>query len=173
MPAGLVLLGNFKPDLKPSCTCVCVQLLSYVQLFATLWSVAHQAPVSLVFFRQEYWSGLPCPPPGIFLTQGLNPHLLSLLHWQVILYPLNQAVSHALSWKHCWLETWGPLGHYWMKLGEILCGQSPCGPRIQAWSLLMSSWIWQSSGKMDFFHLCRLGRWYSSAFGTMSSCPLD
>ena len=36
------------------------------------------------FSRQEYWSGLPCPflPQGIFLTQGLNPRLLCLLHWQ-------------------------------------------------------------------------------------------
>ena len=34
------------------------------------------------FSRQEYWSGLPCPPPGIFPSQGLNPCLLHLLHWQ-------------------------------------------------------------------------------------------
>ena len=32
---------------------------------------------------QEYWDGLPCPPPGIFPSQGLNPCLLCLLHWQV------------------------------------------------------------------------------------------
>ena len=56
---------------------------SCVQFFATLWTVAHQAPLSMGFSRQEYWSGLPCPPPGVFLTQELNPHLLSLLHWQV------------------------------------------------------------------------------------------
>ena len=31
---------------------------------ATLWTVAHQAPLSMGFSRQEYWSGLPCPPPG-------------------------------------------------------------------------------------------------------------
>ena len=37
---------------------------SCVRLFATLCTVAHQAPLSLGFFRQEYWSGLPCPPPG-------------------------------------------------------------------------------------------------------------
>ena len=38
--------------------------LSCVQLFATPWTVAHQAPPSMEFSRQEYWSGLPCPPPG-------------------------------------------------------------------------------------------------------------
>ena len=44
--------------------CVCVQLLSCVQLFETLWMVTHQAPLSLGFSRQEYLSVLPCPPPG-------------------------------------------------------------------------------------------------------------
>ena len=37
---------------------------SRVWLFVTLWTVAHQAPLSMGFFRQEYWSGLPCPAPG-------------------------------------------------------------------------------------------------------------
>ena len=45
-----------------------------------------QAPLSMGFSRQEYWSGLPCPPPGIFPTQGSNPRLL---HWQVDSLPLN------------------------------------------------------------------------------------
>ena len=43
---------------------VCVQSLSHVQLFATLWTVACQAPLSMGFSRQQYWSGLPSPPPG-------------------------------------------------------------------------------------------------------------
>ena len=38
--------------------------LNYVRLFATLWTVAHQAPLCMGFSRQEYWSGLLCPPPG-------------------------------------------------------------------------------------------------------------
>ena len=42
-----------------------VKLLSCVWLFATLWTVAHQAPLSMGFSRQEYWSGLPFPSPGI------------------------------------------------------------------------------------------------------------
>ena len=40
--------------------------------FATPWTIAHQAPLPMGFSRQEYWSGLPFPFPGIFLTQGLN-----------------------------------------------------------------------------------------------------
>ena len=38
--------------------------LSHVRLFATLWTVACQAPLPMGFSRQEYWSGLPCSPPG-------------------------------------------------------------------------------------------------------------
>ena len=49
----------------------------------TPWTVARQAPLSMGFSRQDYWRGLPCPPPGIFPTQGLNLRLLRLLHWQV------------------------------------------------------------------------------------------
>ena len=37
---------------------------SHVQLFETPWTVAHQAPSSMGFSWQEYWNGLPCPPPG-------------------------------------------------------------------------------------------------------------
>ena len=54
-----------------------VKSLSHVWLFATPWTVAYQAPQSMEFFRQEYWSGLPFPSPGIFPTQGSNlglPH---------------------------------------------------------------------------------------------------
>ena len=43
---------------------------------ATLWTVAHQAPFSMEFSRQEHWSGLPHPPPRIFLTQGIEPESL-------------------------------------------------------------------------------------------------
>ena len=46
---------------------------SHVQLFATLWTVAPQAPLSLGFSRQEYWSGLPCPPPGDLPDPGVEP----------------------------------------------------------------------------------------------------
>ena len=49
------------------------QLLSHVQLFATLWTVAHLALLSLGFPKQEYWSGLPCPPPGDLPNQEIEP----------------------------------------------------------------------------------------------------
>ena len=45
---------------------------SHVQLFATLWTVACQAPLSLGFSSQEYWSGLPCPSPGDPPSPGIE-----------------------------------------------------------------------------------------------------
>ena len=55
---------------------------------AILWTVAHQAPLSMEFSRQEYWSGLPCSPPGDLPDQGSNLHLLNLLLWQADSLPL-------------------------------------------------------------------------------------
>ena len=53
--------------------------VGYGCVFATLWTVAYQAPLSMRFPRKEYWSGWPFPTPGIFPTQGSH---LCLLHWQ-------------------------------------------------------------------------------------------
>ena len=47
--------------------------LSHVQLFATPWNVAYQAPPFMGFFRQEYWSGLPFPSPGALPNPGIEP----------------------------------------------------------------------------------------------------
>ena len=52
------------------CVCVCTKSL---QLCTTLWTIAHQAPLSMEFSRQEYWSGLPCPPPGGLPNPGMEP----------------------------------------------------------------------------------------------------
>ena len=46
---------------------------SHVRLFAILWTVACQTPLSMAFSRQEYWSGLPCPPPGDLPDPGTEP----------------------------------------------------------------------------------------------------
>ena len=50
-----------------------VKLLSHVRLFATPWTVAHQAPPSMGFSRQDYWSGLPFPSPGDLPNPGTEP----------------------------------------------------------------------------------------------------
>ena len=48
-------------------------MLNGVWLFATPWTVAYQAPLSMGFSRQEYWSGLPFPPPGDLLDPKIEP----------------------------------------------------------------------------------------------------
>ena len=64
------------------------QSFSRVRLFETPWTVAFLAPLSMEFSRQEYWSRLPFPNPGIFLTQRSNSHPLHLLNCQVDSLPL-------------------------------------------------------------------------------------
>ena len=63
-----------------------VKSLSRVQLFVNLWTVAHQAPPSMEFSRQEYWSGLPFPSPGDLPDP-------SLLHCRQTLYHLSHQGS--------------------------------------------------------------------------------
>ena len=48
-------------------------VLNCVQFFATLWTIAHQDFLSMGFFKQEYWSGLPFPPPGDLPNPGIEP----------------------------------------------------------------------------------------------------
>ena len=50
-----------------------MKALSRARLFATLWTVAYQASLSMGFSRQEYWSGLPSPSPGDLPDPGIEP----------------------------------------------------------------------------------------------------
>ena len=70
----LLCQALFMWKMMASCVCVCVCVL-VAQLHLTLyhpWTVAHQAPLSMGFSRQEYWSGLPFPSPGDLLNPGLG-----------------------------------------------------------------------------------------------------
>ena len=63
--------------------CVHAESLSHIQLFATPWTVACQAPLSMEFSTQKHWNGLPCPLPGDLLDPGnelVSPVSLSLAH---------------------------------------------------------------------------------------------
>ena len=66
------------------------QLVSRAQLFVTLWTVACQAPLSMEFSRQEYWSGLPFPSPGDLPDPGIEPRSPAL---QADFYHLNHQGS--------------------------------------------------------------------------------
>ena len=69
-----------QPLCQQSCLCLYMhtQSLSHVRLFATLWTVARQAPLSMEFSRQEYQSGLPCSPPGHLSDPGIKPMFLTV-----------------------------------------------------------------------------------------------
>ena len=56
-----------------SVACCVLSRLSHVRFFVTLWTIAHQAPLSMGFPRQEYWSGLPFPSPGDLPDPGIKP----------------------------------------------------------------------------------------------------
>ena len=64
-----------------------------VQLFAAQWTVPHQAPLSMGFSRQEYWSGLPCPPPEDLPDPGMEPAS-----------PLSPALASGYSTTHLHLN---------------------------------------------------------------------
>ena len=82
------------------CVCVCIRsiyvLCAHAQsLFMTLWTVANQAPLSIGFSKQEYWSELPCPPPGDLPNPGTEPmspalqvDSLLLSQWESPIYVL-------------------------------------------------------------------------------------
>ena len=53
------------------------QSLNHVQLFVAPWTIAHQAPLSVAYFRQEYWIGLPFPSPGDLPDSGIEPASLT------------------------------------------------------------------------------------------------
>ena len=91
---------------------------SCIQLFVNPWTVAHQDPLSMGFSRQEYWSRLPCPPPGDLPHQGWNLHLL---HARWILYHWATREAVGVRWgptnflgcrwpPSCYVCTWPLLG---------------------------------------------------------------
>ena len=63
-------LVNYSFYLERVCT---LSLFSHVRLFATPWTAAHLAPLSIGFSKQEYWNGLLCPPPGDLRHPGIEP----------------------------------------------------------------------------------------------------
>ena len=78
---------------QPGCAGLCARAPQLCPTWCDPWTVARQAPLSMGFFRQEYWNGLPCSPPGVFPTQKSNPHLWHLLHCRRVLYTLSQLGS--------------------------------------------------------------------------------
>ena len=138
---------------------------SCVWLFATLLTLACQAPLSMGFSRQEYWNGLPCPPPGDLPNPGIEPMSLmspALAGGFFFFFflplappenPVNTSIITKLSflwWKHL-RSTLSNFGqhikkqrHYFADKG--LSTQSYCFPssRVWMWELdYKESWVWR------------------------------
>ena len=80
-----------------ACVCMSAQSLSRVQLFATPWTVAFQAPLSMGFPRQEYWSGLPFLSPGDLPNPGIKPVSPALASGFFTTEPPGKPTFHSLS----------------------------------------------------------------------------
>ena len=132
---NVVLVSGIQPCGSYICTtvymCMHVCLLScfsHVWLFATPWTVAHQAPLSMRFSRQEYWSGLPCPLQGICvyvcthildIPGGSDGKIICLQHGRPGFNPCvepedpleKEMATHSstLAWKIPWMEKIGRL----------------------------------------------------------------
>ena len=90
--------GSWQPPLCLLSLCACGPSCFFqVRLFKISWSVARQAPLSMRVFRQEYWSGLPCPPPGDLPNPGLEPTSPVAPALQVDSFLLNHWGSPSLS----------------------------------------------------------------------------
>ena len=100
-----------------------VKTLSRVRLFATLWTVAYQAPPSMGFSRQESWSGLPFPSPGDLPNLGIEPESPALQAITLAFEPLGNPHVKP-STKNCYLRL-----HLWVDLREDI--QGPCSVRFR------------------------------------------
>ena len=84
--------------------CLCPVAQSCLTLFLTSWTATLQAPLSIQFFRQKYWAGLPFPTPGVFLILGLKLVSSACPTWQADSLPLQPpgkpliyCTSHSIS----------------------------------------------------------------------------
>ena len=92
-----------------SCLMALVSKEYFSDSFATPWTVARQAPLSMGFPRQKYWSGLPFPSPGDLPDAGLNP---DLPHWQADSLPLSHQESPSSAFTSSLTEHLSCIGHF-------------------------------------------------------------
>ena len=123
------------------------QSLSCVQLFVTQWIISLQAPLSMEFPRQEYWSGLLLqgnfPTQGIFLTQGLHPCLLWFLHREADSLSVSHVQQRRLKgssqrgrkkMNRIWILS--SHGREGCKKVGVICNVKSCRGNAEEWKLL-------------------------------------
>ena len=131
-----------------------MSVLSHIRFFATSWTVARQASLSMKLSRQEYWNRLPFPTPEDLSSLGSNPCLFCLLHWQVDSLPLHHLENMCI-YTHTHTYTYSNRLYSAIKINEIL-------PFETAWIDLDSIMLNEiSQTEKDKFycllpHLCRI-----------------
>ena len=140
-------------EINPSIHVMYVCLPSHFDLdwfFVTSRTEAHQAFLSIGFFRQEYWSGLPCLSSGDLPDPESNPHLVSLLHWEMDSLPLappgKPASCYMITLMCCWMFknllifSWKIIAlQYYVGLCHILTWTSHIYMCPSLWTLLPTS----------------------------------
>ena len=116
-----------KPRNKSVCDCVLCWVMSVMSDSATPWTEARLAPLSTGFSRQEYWSGLPCPPPGDLSDPGIEPASLA-----------SSALADGFFTTSTTWEALNPCTY-----GQLICSKG--GKNIQ-WRKdgLFNTWCWEN-----------------------------
>ena len=128
-----------------------VYMSVHIWLLATPWTVACQAPLSMGFPRQHYWSGLPFPPPGNLPNRGINLHLLCLLHCRWIRYlmshPWNPSIVHKT------VKSWAVMKGDTDKMA-LWSSQRGGSHEMQYKNMLLGNreWLRQPSSSRNFWH---------------------
>ena len=99
--------------------CMCAKSLQLCLTLCDPMDVAWQAPLSTGFSRQEYWSGLPCPPPGDFPSPGIEPAPLALSP----ALPLSQEEAHSGVLPSLKKDTFKSVLRRWMNLKPVIQGE--------------------------------------------------
>ena len=135
------------PAVQPFCllsifygvyTCVHVQLLSHIQLFLTSWIITLQAPLSMGFPRQEYWSGYPLTSPGNLSNPRIKPSSPALAGRLFTTGPLQKLMV----WIHHILFTSSPVNEHYLLIASL----------GQLWIMWPSRFVYKSwCGQLPFF----------------------
>ena len=103
--------------------------LSHVWLFAVLCTVAHQAPLSIRFSRQKYWSGLPCPPSGDLPDPGIEPVSLVYPALPVGSFPTEpsgKSFGHFSRFETVTVWLCAPLSNVWVLHLLLILAKNGC-----------------------------------------------
>ena len=125
---------------------------SCVRLFLPSGTIARQAPLSMGFSRQEYWSGLPCPPPGDLPDSGIEPASPAVqvgsLPAEPLWKPLNISVVQGKHTGRCWEQRIWPVSHMsdkatscWMRLQPEIHGKEWRINIFSVFRFLLEVWI--------------------------------